>query len=416
MNARIIPSRLSGTIVAPPSKSYAHRLTIAACLSGGNRTVKNVGGSKDVIATANALKSLGADCVIENGDFTVRGFSPAKTAVVNCDESGSTLRFLIPVAAALGVNATFTGTEKLLSRPCGALADCLKSHGVRVDGFNFNGKPRGGTFVVDGGVSSQYVTGLLLALPLLGEDCEIVITGERVSKPYTDVTLSVMRKSGVEVSETPNGYFIAGGQNYRLPNTVETEGDWSGAAFALTGGAIGGAVTMKGLNANSLQGDMQILDVLREFGATVVFNCDGVTVKKPENGKLKPINLNCENIPDLVQIISVAAAFADGESVFYGVKNLKYKESDRISAITGMLNAAQIKASFDGESIRVVGGEPKGFAFDSGNDHRTAMSAAILAAYATGESVVACAEAVKKSYPAFYEDYGKLGGSCDVNL
>lgn len=416
MNAKITPSRLSGTIIAPPSKSYAHRLMIAACLSGGNRIVKNVGESKDVFATASALKSLGADCFIQNGDFTVRGFSPAKTAVVNCGESGSTLRFLIPVASALGVNATFTGTEKLLSRPCGALIDCLKSHGVSVSGFNFVGKPQGGKFVIDGGVSSQYITGLLFALPLIGSDCEIKITGERVSKPYTEITLDVMRKSGVSIRETSDGYFIAGGQKYNLSSVTETEGDWSGAAFLLTGGAIGGNVTVKGLNAKSLQGDKSILDVLRKFGATIDINSNEVTVEKPKDGKLKSINLDCENIPDLVQIISVAAAYSEGKTTLRGVKNLKYKESDRISAVTGLLSFAGIGATFDGESINIIGGEPKGFNFDSGNDHRTAMSAAILATKAIGTSKITCAEAVKKSYPAFYEDYTTLGGLCDVDI
>lgn len=416
MNARITPSRLSGTIIAPPSKSYAHRLMIAATLSGGNRIVKNVGESKDVFATTSALKSLGADCFIQNGDFIVREFSPAETAVVNCGESGSTLRFLIPVASALGVNATFTGTEKLLSRPCGALIDCLKAHGVSVSGFNFRGKPQGGEFVIDGGVSSQYITGLLFALPLIGSDCEIKITGERVSKPYTEITLDVMRKSGVFIEETSDGYFIAGGQKYNLPSVAETEGDWSGAAFALIGGAIGGLVTVKGLNAKSLQGDKRILDVLRKFDATVDINHGGVTVESPNGGKLKAINLDCENIPDLVQIISVAAAYSEGKTTLRNVKNLRYKESDRISAVTGLLKAAGICATFDGESINIIGGAPKGFNFDSDNDHRTAMSAAILAAYAEGNSKITCAEAVKKSYPAFYEDYTTLGGLCDVDI
>ena len=414
MKIKIHPSRISGTVAAPPSKSFAHRLIIAACLSGGRKRVKNTGDSKDVRATVRALTALGADCALSGGDFVTNGFSVAENAVADCGESGSTLRFLIPVAAALGADASFTGTEKLLGRPCGALIDCLKTHGVSADGFKFAGRLSGGTFVIDGGISSQYITGLLFAAPLTGQDCEIVVTGKEVSKPYIEITLAVLEKSGITVKRTKNGFFIPKGQKYALPNVTETEGDWSGAAFTLAAGAIGGSVTVTGLNPESIQGDRKIAEILSRFGASVTFSDGAVTAKPSGDGTLKGLTVDCAEIPDLAQIIAVTAAFAQGKTVLLGTENLKHKESDRTAAIINTLAAAGIKAETDGRSITVYGGAPKGFTADSGNDHRTAMSAAVLAAYSDGESVIDRAEAVDKSYPAFYEDMKKTGGIIDV--
>lgn len=415
MNVKITPSKLYGSIQAPPSKSFAHRLMIAACFSGGRRKVLSVGESKDVYATANALRSLGADCKIENGDFYTEGFNLKKGCTVDCGESGSTLRFLIPVAAALGADAHFTGTEKLLSRPCGALLECLARQGVKSENFAFNGKFSGGKFHIDASVSSQYVTGLLLAAPLVGEDCEIVIGGKEASRPYIAITLSVLKESGIEVKTTENGFFIKGGQKYSLPPVTQTEGDWSGAAFALTAGAVGGSVTVTGLNCKSAQGDKKIIEILKDFGAKISVTGNSVSVEAPING-LSGITVDCENVPDLAQIISVAAAFAKGKTLLTGTENLKYKESDRTNAIINTLSAAGIKAETDGKSIVIFGGKPHGFTVDSGNDHRTAMSAAVLAFYAEGCSVIRRAEAVSKSYPNFFEDASAAGGKIDVSF
>ncbi len=413
MNVKITPSALYGGIQAPPSKSFAHRLMIAACFSGGKRKVLSVGESKDVFATANALRSLGADCKIENGDFYTEGFNLNKGCSVNCGESGSTLRFLIPVAAALGADAVFTGTEKLLSRPCGALLECLERQGVKEEGFSFKGKLSGGRFYIDASVSSQYVTGLLLAAPLVGEDCEIVIGGKEASRPYIAVTLSVLKESGINVTSTANGFFIKGGQKYDLPPVTKTEGDWSGAAFVLTAGAVGGSVTVTGLNTESVQGDKKILKILKDFGARISVKGASVSVDAPING-LSGITVDCEDVPDLAQIVSVAAAFAKGKTIISGTENLKYKESDRTAAIIRTLSSAGIKAETDGKSIVIFGGKPQGFSVDSENDHRTAMSAAVLAFYAEDCSVISRAEAVSKSYPSFFEDASAVGGKIDV--
>lgn len=409
MKIKISPSVLSGKIVAPASKSYAHRLIISACLSGKNITVKNVGESADVIATARCMKSLGADSIIKGKDFTVKSFNAVKSAEINCGESGSTLRFLLPVCAALGVKTKITGSEKLLSRPSEELILTLNNSGADIKNFTVNGKISAGKYIIDGGVSSQYVSGLLMALSVLNGESELIITGKSVSKNYVDITVDALKSFGVNIESTENGYKVVGGFNAK--NEYVNEGDYSGAAFMFAAGAIGGKVTVTGLNNNSKQGDGEILNILKKFGAVVSVEDNAITVSK---GELKAVNVDCENIPDLAQIISVVAAFSEGKTTINGISRLKFKESDRIAAITDMLSAAGVKWQLYRDKLEITGGKVKGGAFDSKNDHRTAMSSAILAAFADGESTIECAESVKKSYPDFYKDYVKLGGKTDV--
>lgn len=433
MNATVFPSEISGRITAPPSKSFAHRLIIAACLSclssGGERTVKNVGDSADVSATAAAVRALGADCELVSGEFRVFGFKPVAEAVVCCGESGSTLRFLTPVAAALGVNATFTGSERLMQRPIEPLIGAIKAHGVTVSRPNvektalsatkalkISGRLGGGKFTTDGTVSSQFVTGLLLALPLTGEACEIEITGENVGKPYIGITLSVLKDCGVSVKRTGKGFFIAKGQKYSLPRETLCEGDWSGAAFPLAAGALKGSVLIDGLNLNSLQGDRKIIDVLRAFGADVCVKDGAVCVSRPENGVLDAVEVDCADYPDLAQVISVVAAFANGKTALKGTQNLVYKESDRSAAIINVLSSAKINARTDGKTIVVTGGKPCGFTADGCGDHRTVMAAAVLACGACGAGEILGADTVKKSYPDFFGHLIKLGGKVNVDI
>ena len=409
MNVKIVPNALSGEIKAPASKSYAHRLIILSCLSGKSVTVKNVGDSDDVKATANCMKSLGADCNISDGDFIVRSFTPKKSARIDCGESGSTLRFLLPVCSALGIKTKVTGSKKLLSRPSEALINSLNERGAGIENFTVNGKISAGKFVIDGSVSSQYISGLLMSLSVLNGESEVVVKGERVSTNYIDITLEVMKDFGVSVIKTEDGYKVRGGLNAKA--IYYNEGDYSGAAFMLSAGAIFGRVSVSGLKSQTSQGDAEIIDVLKKFGADVNVEDERITVVK---NRLKGIEVDCENIPDLAQIISVVAAFSEGKTVLKGISRLKYKESDRIAAITDMLTASKIKWACDGEKLEITGGKPKGGTFYSNNDHRTAMSCAILTAGAIGNSVIVGAESVKKSYPDFFKDYEKLGGKVDV--
>lgn len=422
MNAYITPAKLNGEITAPTSKSYAHRLMIAAFLSGDG-TVENVTFSKDAYATVNVLKALGGKVKISGNSVKITRAkscgardeerSDGGYALANAIESGSTLRFLLPVAAALGKKVEFTGEEGLLKRPFKQLTDCLNERGAKIDGLKVSGKLKSGEFKITASVSSQFISGLLFALPLLDGDSEIVLDGEQVSKSYVDITIDVLKLYGIEITPSKSGYFIKGNQTYKSGKTVKVEGDWSGAAFYLSAGAINGEITVKGLNPESVQGDRKIIGVLKRFGASVTVSDGGVTVKRNE---LNGTTVDLEDIPDLGQIISVVAAYATGETVLKSVNRLKIKESDRLKAITDMLSVSGIAYYSADDELKIYGGAPKGGSFSGGNDHRTVMSCAVLAANAMGETQITDAEAINKSYPDFFKDYKILGGTVNGDI
>lgn len=411
MKISVTPSVLSGEITAPPSKSYAHRYVIAAACRGKPVTIKNVGRCEDVIATVDCLKKAGADCDFYGDDFKFNSFTPVNNVVLDCKESGSTLRFLMPICAALGIRAAFTGSKTLLGRPLKELVDTLNEHGADIESFTVKGKIEKGEYKISGNVTSQYITGLLFALATIGGG-KITVTGKIVSEPYIAMTVETLESFGADIENRGNVYEIKKGFGKAKEN-ITVEGDYSGAAFFLTAAATGGKITVKGLKENSLQGDAEILSVLRKFGANVCVKGDSVTVEKRE---LNGITQDCDNIPDLVQIIAVAAAYAKGETRLKNVYRLKDKESDRIEAILKTLETAGIRADFDGRDLIIIGGKPKGGTFFTGNDHRSAMSAAILACYADGDSEIIGAESVTKSYPNFYKDFSALGGKCNVGI
>lgn len=413
MNVTIQPSQICGEIVAPPSKSYAHRILIASYLSGQQVRVHNAGNSKDVLATVGALKSLGAQIETNNGTVTIERKAIPSKVLVDCNESGSTLRFLLPITAALGVSATFTGKGRLLSRPIQELVQALNDNGANVDGFAVNGKLSAGEFYIPANISSQYITGLLFALPLLDGDSKIILVGESVSTGYLDITLDVLQQFGIVIERTDYGYFVKGNQRYVAKEDIVVEGDYSGAAFIMSLGAICGNVTVKGLNALSMQGDAQIVQVLQQFGAKVTVCDDCVCVSKQQ---LNAIELDCDNIPDLVQIISVVASYAKGVTVLKNISRLRLKESDRVQAIIDQLHVAGIRCDCDNDSLFIHGGAPHGATFSGGNDHRTVMSATVLALGAKGESTLHGAEPFTKSYPSFYNDISKLGGQIHVDV
>ena len=231
MQATINYSQLNGEIIAPPSKSYAHRILISAFLSGAKVTVKNVGNSNDVLATLNSLKSLGAEYTFDGINATIQRIETPKTTTIDCNESGSTLRFLLPVAAALGINATFTGKGRLLERPLTDLVETLNQNGAKVVGHTVNGKLTSGNYKISPSVSSQYITGLMLALPTLNGDSKIIFKGIPVSLGYLDITLDVLRDFGINIRKTDYGYFVKGNQQYKKHDTVVVEGDYSGSAL-----------------------------------------------------------------------------------------------------------------------------------------------------------------------------------------
>ena len=316
------------------------------------------------------------------------------------------------MVAALGVKAEFTGAKRLLERPISELVNTLNSNGQVVSGLTVNGKLKSGVYKVDGGISSQYITGLLLALSYLNGESEIIIDGELVSQPYVDITLSVLKDFGVVVNKTESGYKITGGYNPTKKQFI-VEGDWSGASFTLSAGAIGGEVSVSGLNLSSAQGDKKIIEILRDFGAEIIFFENLVKVKSK---KLSGITVDMEDVPDLVQIVSVVASYASGITVINGVDRLRLKESDRIKAVLDSLTAMGIKAEYQNNSIIIEGGKPKGGTILGGNDHRTVMSGVVMAGSALTDSVIIGGEAITKSYPDFIKDYKSLGGEIYVDV
>lgn len=395
---QIKPSELNGKIIIPPSKSAAHRALICSFLAGGGN-VSPIIESNDMKATVGVLKSL------KNGE-----------KMLDCIESGSTMRFMIPVAAALERDVTFIGQGSLLSRTIGEYLELLPKHGVSVESNGFlplkiSGCLENGSFEVNGDVSSQYITGLLLALATLEGDSAVILKTPLQSKPYVNMTVKVMADYGVKVAETDFGYLIHGGQKFKKLDYI-VEGDWSHAAFFLVAGAIGGDVTVSGLDMNTTQGDKAIIDVLEKFGAKVETGENSVCVKE---GRLHGADIDAGNIPDLVPIIAVLAAFSEGKTVISGAERLRFKESDRIKSVVDNLKLMGADVSETADGMIIYGGkELKAAELKGYNDHRIVMSFSVAALFLDGITTIDDAYSINKSYPEFFDDYNSIGGNADV--
>lgn len=415
---KYLPFTPSGSVTAPPSKSDVHRAIICAALSKGASTISPVALSNDIKATIGCIEALGAKTHIENNVLTVDGtelFSN-KTATLDCGESGSTLRFFIPVAAVGGVNASFIGSGRLPQRPIGIFTDLLPNFGVNCETegglpLKISGKLQGGTFKIPGNVSSQFITGLLFALPLLENDSNIVLTSPIESVGYINMTIYTMSKFGVEIETTDFGWHIKGNQSYK-PCSYTTDGDWSQAAFFMVSGAINGSITVNGVNRDSAQGDRKIAELISQFGAEVLQTDTSVTVK---SGKMHAITIDASQIPDLVPVLAVCAGFADGTTRIINAQRLRIKESDRLKTTADLINnlGGNIRELSDGLEItgvkKLLGGSADGC-----NDHRIVMSAAVCAAGLDGEIECSDALSINKSYPEFFNDYNSIGGRANV--
>lgn len=323
---------------------------------------------------------------------------------------------MIPVAAALGKSVTFTGAGRLPRRPLDAFATLLPQHGVQVqtDGglpFSITGKLRPGQYEIAGNVSSQYLTGLLLALPLLDGDSAVLLTTELESKPYIDITLQVMAAFGVQVRPTDFGYLVRGNQQYK-PVDFTVESDWSHAAFFMAAGTVGQEIEIAGLNPASTQGDKAVCAMMERFGARVevrdrIVRCCG--------GELCPAEIDARDIPDMVPALAVTAAFAKGTTRITGAGRLRFKESDRLQSVALNLRAMGVQVEELPDGLVIHGtGAVQGGTVDGCNDHRIVMAFSVAAAYAAGDSVIKQAESINKTYPAFFEDFCALGGKADV--
>ncbi len=420
MNIKIGKGNLKGIIKVISSKSNAHRLLIAAALADRPTKIFLEGWSDDIEATKNCMEALGCKILREEGTVEVSPLWAAETkeAVLDCGESGSTLRFLLPVAAALSKQVFFVGHGRLPERPIGVLLKELRSHGSLVKGdslpLEMTGSITGGIYTLPGNISSQFITGLLFALSLLKEDSEIRLTTAIESRGYIDMTLETLKDFGVEIEERECSFFVKGGQAFRSPGEIWAEGDWSGGAFWVAAGAIGGDITCKGLRQASCQGDKEIVSLMKRFGAKILWQEDGVRVLA---GTLKGITIDAAQIPDLVPILCTVAAMAEGTTMIYNAGRLRMKESDRLQAMAEGLQSLGVGVTEQPESITITGGtQPPSEAvvLDSYDDHRIVMSLAIAAAALGVEAVIERAEAVSKSYPTFFAEFVRLGGAADV--
>lgn len=411
MTKTIRPAPLNGTIAAIPSKSCAHRLLICAALAQTPTQIDCPGVSADILATADCLRALGAQITRTAEGFSVTPSALRDTCRLPCGESGSTLRFLLPVAAALGVKADFIMEGRLPERPLAPLDAQLEAHGAHLsrparDCLRCEGRLLPGDYTLPGNVSSQYISGLLFALPLLERDSFLRVTGKLESAPYVEITRAALRQFGVEIIEEQAQFYRIPASGYRSPGRARVEGDWSNAAFWLCAGALGKRVCVTGLDPDSLQGDKAVFELLQNFGAVCGNEGDTFCVSP---GTLHPLDIDASAIPDLVPVLSVVAAAAPGVSRIYNASRLRLKESDRIESVCRMLRALGGEVEETEDGMRIHGGRRfAGGTVDSFGDHRIAMAAAVASLWSDGEVTVTGAEAVQKSYPGFWNDFSRL--------
>ena len=411
MDKIFIHPTVSPDIRAISSKSEAHRALICAALSDGECNLVCTDTNADIDATVACLNSLGADIKRTDNGFFVKPISKVLNGgTLECNESGSTFRFLLPLAAALGADCAFNMRGRLASRPLSPLYELLESRGITLSPKGSNplkikGKLTHGRYSVAADVSSQFVSGMLFALSVTEGESTLTLEGKIESAPYIMMTLDALKLFGADVDFDGDRCFTINGKaRLTSPRAVTVGGDWSNAAFVILSGAIGkNPVTLSGLDLNSHQGDKEILDILCKMDAKIEKTADGITVFP---SKLKGIEIDAANIPDLVPVLAVAAAIAEGETKIFGAERLRFKESDRIESICALLSSlgAIVSATDDGMMIygksRLFGGE-----VDSFNDHRIAMSAAIASLVCDGAVKIKGFEAINKSYPTFGENF-----------
>ena len=401
MKVTIYPSTLSGKISARASKSQAHRQLICAALSDKPCKIYCDTLSKDITATADCLNALGAEIKYSDGIFSVIPIKVPKTdTILDCNESGSTLRFLISIVSALGTNSTFKMAGRLPERPLSPLKEELEAHGIvfsrpTPDTLKVSGKLSDRNFSLDGSVSSQFVSGLLFILPLLKEPSSVTVTGDIQSADYINMTVDAINSFDGNLSCNSNRYVAAG--KYISNNEYHVEGDWSNGAFWLCSGKLpGNNIECDNLNPLSSQGDKDVINILNSFGNDFV-------------------KIDAANIPDLVPVLSVTAASLNGKTVIENAERLRIKESDRLLATCKLINSLGGKAEETSGGLIIAGtGQLKGGCVDSYNDHRIAMSAAVASLICTKPVILTGAEAVAKSYPSFWDDFVSLGGKIKI--
>lgn len=415
MNKTILPGARTGEVHIPASKSQAHRMLLCAAMGEKEITLRCRGLSKDILATVACLKALGASVDAEGEVLHLRPVSapPPGLCPLPCGESGSTLRFLLPLVGALGASAVFEREGRLPERPIEPLRRelCRNGMDIRGDGARLycSGQLRPGAFFLPGNISSQYISALLMTLPLLEGESTLHIEGALESAAYVAMTEEVLRLGGVQTEKTGAGYRIPGGQRCRFAPELSVEGDYSNAAFFLCAGALSErGIRVTGLDPQSRQGDRAIVPLLEEMGAQVASDGSSVTVKR---AALHGITIDASPIPDLIPVLSVVAAAASGETRVIHAQRLRLKESDRLHSTTQMLRALGAEAEELPDGLVIRGGRTlAGGTVDACGDHRIAMSAAVAGGICRGAVTICGSECVQKSYPDFWTDFQQLKG------
>lgn len=414
MEKSVSKSRVEGSLKAPSSKSYAQRAIAAALLAKGETTLLSMELCNDTRASLNVACELGAKILscTDEGTYIIGGGLSASGSILNIGESGLATRMFTPIASLCSVPLTITGAGSILSRPMDMMLKPLVELGVEVQSANgflpvtVRGTIRGGEIVVDGSVSSQFITGLLMALPLALNDTVLRVL-RPTSIPYLQMTIDLLRSFEVEIgcNEDYTEYFIEGGQNY-TPCRYNVEGDWSGASCLLVAGAIAGDVTVKNLNPLSIQADVAIIDALSKAGAEIITTPDSVRVV---HHPLSGFEMDATHCPDLFPALVALAANCTGETILKGTSRLTHKESNRAHTLSQEFGKMGIEVDISQhDTMRIVGGNIHSAYIDSHNDHRIAMSTSVAALCSDAEVIIGGAESVDKSYPKYWNDLDAL--------
>jgi 3-phosphoshikimate 1-carboxyvinyltransferase len=413
MERIVVPSSVKGTIKAPASKSMSQRAIAASVLADGESTIINPSYCDDSLAAMSVAVGLGAKVKPDTDMITIRGAGELKEKKLNCGESGLAIRMFSPFAALYRSEIILTGTGSLKKRPMSMIEDALRQFGVKCTsegGFlplKIKGPLKGGSCEIDGSISSQLLTGLLMALPAAKNDSEIKVNNLK-SKPYIDMTLQVLEKFGIRiVNDGYTSFKIPGNQKYTA-NRFEVESDWSGGAFLLVAGAINGDIVVNGLRADSRQSDKAILSALDKAGARMSIMDNSIAVKKSE---LKAFDFDATESPDLFPPLAALASYCRGTSGIKGVSRLTHKESDRADSLAEVFGKLNIKVEVSGDFMLITGGNVGGAYVSSHDDHRIAMAAAVAALGASGEVAIKDSHCISKSYPGFFDDLRKIGAT-----